>query len=325
MDKTEVKDRLETAYARNGKTVQVERLQRLTGGSAAQTWSFVMDGGVKNILRTAHEGEQFALGLDKQAEAQVQNLAAQHGVKAAPISLVLGEEDGLGEGFVMPFFEGESIPQRILRKDDFVKARSALTKQCGRELALVHGVDFKAATLLPSLSAAKQLELMDRYYQDIGQVIPVFDYAFHWLFQNQPKQDVTTVVHGDFRNGNLLVDADGLSCVMDWELSHLGDPMEDLGWLCVPSWRFGNLDKPVGGFGSREELFAAYEAAGGATIDPKRVRYWEIFGVLKWGVVCLYQTDIHKRGIERSVNRAAIGRRVSETELDLLAYLREGI
>jgi aminoglycoside phosphotransferase (APT) family kinase protein len=93
--------------------------------------------------------------------------------------------------------------------------------------------------------------------------------------------------------------------------------MEDLGWICVYSWRFG-ADPPVGGFGEREELFAGYEAAGGGKIDPAHVRWWEIFGSLRWGIVCKQQAWGHLTGYIRSVEHAAIGRRSAETEADLL-------
>ena len=92
-------------------------------------------------------------------------------------------------------------------------------------------------------------------------------------------------MHGDFRHGNLIIGPDGIRAVLDWELAHIGDPMEDLGWICVNSWRFGEIDKPVGGFGTREELFAGYEAAG-RRVDPDRVKFWEVMGTLRWGVMC---------------------------------------
>ena len=124
-------------------------------------------------------------------------------------------------------------------------------------------------------------------------------------------------MHGDFRNGNLMVDGNGLAGVLDWELAHFGDPMEDLGWLCVNAWRFGNIALPVGGFGTREDLFAGYRAAGG-TVDEERVRFWEVFGTLKWGVICEGMGDAWLTGAEPSVERAAIGRRASEADIDLL-------
>src|SRR3712207_8513465 len=93
---------------------------------------------------------------------------------------------------------------------------------------------------------------------------------------------------GDFRLGNLIVGPDGLRAVLDWELVHLGDPMEDLGWLCVRAWRFGG--RPRGG-GLREppDLFAPYEAASGGAVDARGVRWWEGLGSLTWGIMCIIQ------------------------------------
>jgi len=127
-------------------------------------------------------------------------------------------------------------------------------------------------------------------------------------------------VHGDFRHGNFIIDPDGVRAVLDWELAHIGDPMEDLGWICVNSWRFGEIDKPVGGLGSREELFAGYEAAG-RRVDPARVMFWEVVGTLRWGVICCSMMQRFRSGPEHSLERAMIGRRSSETEIDLLRLL----
>jgi hypothetical protein len=128
------------------------------------------------------------------------------------------------------------------------------------------------------------------------------------------------VVHGDFRLGNLIVGPEGLRAVLDWELTHAGNPAEDLGWLCVKAWRFG-VEPPVAGMGSREELLAAYRAAGGAGISLAELRWWEILGTLRWGVICLTQAFAHLSGAQRSVELAAIGRRVCEQEWDLLLLL----
>jgi hypothetical protein len=127
-------------------------------------------------------------------------------------------------------------------------------------------------------------------------------------------------VHGDFRLGNWMVDTDGLAGVLDWELAHLGDPAEDLGWMCVRSWRFG-APQPVAGVGTREQLLADYAAAGGGAVDVDTLRWWEAVGTLRWGVICVQQAATHLSGAVRSVELAAIGRRVCEVELDLLHLL----
>jgi aminoglycoside phosphotransferase (APT) family kinase protein len=149
----------------------------------------------------------------------------------------------------------------------------------------------------------------------------VFELALQWLRAHLPADPPRlTLVHGDFRNGNLVVGEDGLRAVLDWEMAHLGDPMEDLGWICVNSWRFGRSALPVGGFGTREDLFAGYVEAGGE-LHAERVQFWEVFGTLKWGVICESMGHAYLSGAERNVERAAIGRRASEAEIDLLWLL----
>jgi aminoglycoside phosphotransferase (APT) family kinase protein len=112
--------------------------------------------------------------------------------------------------------------------------------------------------------------------------------------------------------------------VLDWELAHLGDPAEDLGWLCVKSWRFGVVDKLVGGFGDVPQLLDAYEHASGRRIDEDTLRWWIALGTLKWGVICIAQAFTHLTGGLRSVELATLGRRVAEMEWDLLDILDGG-
>lgn len=308
--------------------VRVRQLNQLTAGAAAQTWAFVAEserGEEPLILRRGHDGQQFGGALDKTREASVIKAAVAAGVPAPEVVAVLTPEDNLGEGFVMARLEGETLPQKILRDQRFQTARGRLTADCARALAAIHSVGSDALPELVGGGARQQLEFYRQAYIGFDEPLPVFDIAFAWLAERCPESDTQQVlVHGDFRNGNLMVNEQGLHAVLDWELAHLGDPMEDLGWLCVNSWRFGRRDKPVGGFGEREELFAAYGEASGRPVDPDAVRYWELFGVLKWGVICLYQTHVHLSGEERSLERAAIGRRVSECELDIIDMLKEG-
>ncbi|MEE4299988.1 MAG: phosphotransferase family protein [Pseudomonadales bacterium] len=315
---------------RLGAGVHVESLRRLTAGAANETWRFDAVGPTVRldcVLRRApyvpgaDATPEDATALGKAGEARVQAAARAAGVAAAEVLFLLEEGDGLGDGYVMAALEGETIPRRILRDEAFADLRPRLARLCGETLARLHAVD---TARVPELNVSTARTQIDRYrelYLGFEQPVPVFDLAFRWLEDHLLEPDRITVVHGDFRNGNLMVGPEGIRAVMDWELAHLGDPMEDLGWICVNSWRFGEIDRPVGGFGEREDLFAGYEAAGGGRVDPDRVRYWEIFGTLKWGVMCMMMTRAHLSGMARSVERAAIGRRVSETELDLLDLL----
>ena len=159
-------------------------------------------------------------------------------------------------------------------------------------------------------------------YKNYNLNIPVFDFSFKWLEMNIPYNDKLFLIHGDFRNGNILMSQkSGVKSILDWELLHLGDPHEDLAWICVNSWRFGNINSPVGGFGKRDDFYNSYEERSKFKINKKSLKFWEVLGTLKWGIMCLKMYDAYKSGYDKSVDRAAIGRRSSETEIDLLRLI----
>jgi aminoglycoside phosphotransferase (APT) family kinase protein len=300
---------------------------RLTGGASQETWSFDIvhpDGAVGAILRRAPAGDGAASGraCGLVTEAALIRLAHAAGVPSPLVLHVLDESDRLGTGFIMQRVAGETIPRKILRDAVFAEVRPKLARQLGGILAKIHGIALPHLPELRRMSAATEMDELERDHRASNRPRPVFELALRWLRDHDPgPSERTTLVHGDFRHGNLMVGADGVRAVLDWELAHVGDPIEDLGWMCVNSWRFGEIDRPVGGFGAREELFDGYEAASGVRVDPQRVMFWEIMGTLRWGVMCCGMMRRFREGPERSLERAMIGRRASETELDLLRLL----
>jgi aminoglycoside phosphotransferase (APT) family kinase protein len=301
--------------------------KRLSGGASQETWSFDIthpDGAIGAILRRAPSGYGAApgraAGLD--AEAVLMQLAHDAGVPSPKVLHVLKPDDDLGTGFIMQRVAGETIPRKILRDDEFADARPKLARQCGEILAGIHGLSAASLPQLRRMTAAAEIAELQREIDGFGWPRPVFQLALRWLRDNDPgPSERVTLVHGDFRHGNLMIGPDGIRAVLDWELAHLGDPMEDLGWICVNSWRFGAIDKPVGGFGTYEELFTGYEAASGIAVDVARVKFWEVMGTLRWGVMCVGMMQRFRLGPDHSMEHAMIGRRSSETEIDLLRLL----
>jgi aminoglycoside phosphotransferase (APT) family kinase protein len=311
---------LEDALARAVGAERVEDLRRLSGGASRETWSFDAvhhDGGREALILRCDTRRGAGMG-ESVTERPLFEAAAAAGVPVPRVVAGSEDDDTLGAPFlVTERVEGETIPRKILRDDIFATARSRLAAQCGQALARVHAIPPDA---VPGLAGEDQVAQFRSILDGMGQPHPAFELAFRWLSRNRPAATRRTVVHGDFRNGNLIVGPDGLRAVLDWELAHLGDPMEDLGWLCVKAWRFG-VDRPVGGFGGREDLFAAYAEASGTPVDAEVVHWWEVLGTLKWGVMCIAQAFTHLSGTLRSVELAAIGRRVCENEWDLLELL----
>jgi len=302
-----------------GLSVEIVDLSRLTGGASRETWS--VDAHVDGvptawILQRERPGG-VRTGGGMSVEASLLAEATRVGV---PVPTVVMSGDQLGSPFVLcERLGGEAIPRKLLRDDRFERARSLVVGQAGGALAQIHSMN--AASFRDELEEPDQIAQFRGVLDLIGDPRPVFELGFRWLELHPCPERTSGIVHGDFRTGNLLLDDSGLVAVLDWELAHLGNPIEDLGWFCVRSWRFGS-PHPAGGFGSVDELLEAYRAAGGQDVDAEELRWWELLGTLKWGVMCLIQAATHLSGAARSVELATIGRRACENEWDALGLLR---
>lgn len=307
----------------------IAALRAVSGGASQEIWSFdalLPDGPLEVILRRTRQwsetGQQGSAGMA--AEAALLRSALEAGV---PVPEVIGEllpSDGLGDGYLMRRVEGESSARAILRDPDLAQARRTLAAECGALMARIHAMPQAKLPGLRCGGATQERRHWEAAHRANRTQRPVFELALRWLAEHEPAHsDPAVLVHGDFRNGNLMVGADGVRAVLDWELAHLGDPMEDLGWFCVNSWRFGNVGLEAGGLGTRAQLFAGYEAESGRRVDAARVHYWQVLGSLKWGITCDAMGLAWRNGSDRSIERLAIARRASEVEVDLLVAMSE--
>ena len=299
---------------------RVVSLRRLSGGASRVTSAFDLEtpsGTVRPLILQQVRGGGLAPRPNIPMEAGLLRAARAVGVPV-PEVVAAGATDGLDPGWlVVERLEGETIPRRILRGEGFAAVVPTLTDQTARALAAIHSIDTASILGLPP---ADPLEHPLDFLDALHEVRPVLELGARWLARGYRPTDGKVVVHGDFRMGNFLVDAAGLRAVLDWELAHQGDPAEDIGWLCARAWRFGGRGR-VGGFGDLDRFLSAYAAAGGRSVDADRIRWWEAYATVKWAVICLLQASTHLSGASRSVELAAIGRRVCENEWDLLALM----
>jgi aminoglycoside phosphotransferase (APT) family kinase protein len=336
----ELADKL-TAFLKrshDAESVRIDNLRLLTGGASRQTWSFDA-----TVEHADDRTETFPLVLRSEARKGVNSmpdgleytlLEAAHSEGVPVPEMHLLGDDSLG----MPFFlmeriEGETIARRLLRDDKYETARSEMTGQLAEALAAIHRVPLDkydlgalASPLEGKPAAESELDRFEQTYRAVTlDPHPAFELAFRWLRRNLPPPHEPRLTHGDFRIGNVIFGPEGLRSVIDWELAHVCDPMEDLAWVCVRAWRFRNDHLPVGGIGTREDLWKAYEAAGGDPVDPEAARWWEVYGNLRWGIMTIIQsrgfldeTSRKRLSPGAQVELAAIGRRTSETEWELL-------
>lgn len=310
--------------SRFGSDVRIEGMQRLSSGASRQTFAFsaVPNPGaepVELILQRA-QGASGSGALPMATEAELLERAARAGVPV-PDLVAAGASDGaLGVPcLVTARLPGEALPTRLFRDDRYATGVSRLTGDAAAALAAIHRIDTAALDIAsvedPVASHRSVLDFL-------GESRPVLELTSRWLAANRPPATAGghRVVHGDFRLGNLLVDDTGLRAVLDWELAHLGDPLEDLGWSMIRAWRFDAV-RPPGVFPDREPWIGAYEAAAGLAVDRAALAWWEIAATFRWAVICLVQAHRHLDGQTGSVELATIGRRVFECEWDLLGLL----
>jgi aminoglycoside phosphotransferase (APT) family kinase protein len=261
-------------------------------------------------------------------ETSALRLAEAAGAPVPHVFEVCEDPSWFGEPFfITQRVPGESLPRNILR---LVASHEGLGErmgaQIGRGFAAIHSVP---ATDCPETvrrpldvaPSAHSLVLVREQIDELLQPAPVFELGLRWLERNQPDPPARhRMVHGDVRTGNILVSEDGLEAILDWEGCHTGDPHEDMGWLSLRTWRFGNDDLEIGGFSSRGAMVEAYEAAGGH-FDPHSYHWWKVMGTLRWGVGLSRQSVQHISRTYRNIAMAGSGRRAVELEYDLLRLL----
>ena len=296
--------------------VGVSGLRRLSGGASRETYSLGADGHGALILQCERGGKPTG---EPPGQAALLESARAAGVPVAAV-VAHGRDDSLlGDAWTLvEALPGTSDPATIVSADEH--GAPALLDDVAKALAAVHRMPADTA-LAPATDAP--LAQLRALHDHLGEPHPVFELAFRTLGADRPAAR-TALVHGDFRMGNLMVDGERVSGVLDWELTHIGDPVEDLGWLCVPAWRFARPDLPAAGLGTREQLLAAYARHSGSFPAIEELRRWELAGTLRWGVITVMQAHSHLSGARHSVEHAVIGRRACEVEWDLLELLDPG-
>lgn len=318
-----------------GRTVAIEAAKPLAGGASRDTWAFDARQGdyvERLVLRRDLPTQMFDEALSREQEFHLMDAARRAGVRVARVRYLCTDERVLGSPFfIMDYVPGISIGPKVIHAPEMAAARTLMPQQMAEELAAIHRIDLSDPRLsflagppdglTPTQHViAQTYAILDKL--DIAN--PTWEWALRWAENHAPAAATLRFVHGDFRIGNLLVDAEsGLSAVIDWEFGHIGDPDEELGYVCMRDWRFGQGTQRFAGLADREPFLQAYEAASGRQVSREAVDWWEIMGNIRWGVICMSQANRHLSGEEPSVELASLGRRSAEMQLETLRLIAE--
>jgi len=309
----------------------------LAGGASREMFGFdlVEPGRPRRSLVLRMDPGPGRMQSDRAEEFRLLVVAGEAGVTVPAVRWLGEETEGLGARFiVMDRVRGEAIARRLLRDEAYARTRSALPGELARELARIHAIDVedpRVSALRLRAASGDDPRRFARFevqrYRDLlaradqSWPRPALRFAERWLLERAPACTRPALVHGDFRIGNVMFDEKGLTAVLDWELAHVGDPLEDVGWLAVRAWRFGRDELAVGGLCGREEFWNLYERERGAPVSRAAALWWEIFGDWKWAIICVLQAASHKAGRYPNVELASLGRRVAEVEWELIRLL----
>ncbi|GAB4516391.1 MAG: phosphotransferase family protein [Anaerolineae bacterium] len=314
----------------SGAPVTIEQMTPLAGGASRDSWALSLDFDgepERLVLRKDFPTTMNEEALTRRQEFLLMQVAYENGVKVARMRYQCDDPSVLGlPFFLMDFVEGISIGRKVVQMPELAKAREVLPEQLAEQLARIHTMT--APEFLPRpregmTPAQTALAYTYDVLESLDLHIPAFEFALRWAEQHAPQDEAVTFVHGDFRIGNMLVDAQGLAAVIDWEFGHVGDPLEEIGYLCMRDWRFGQDHLHVGGLCGRERFIRAYEAASGQQVNREAVDWWEIVGNIRWGVICLSQANRHLSGQDPSVELASLGRRSAEMQMEALRLIEK--
>jgi aminoglycoside phosphotransferase (APT) family kinase protein len=336
-DLGDLRARLESHLAAaTGGAVAVASLDKLAGGACQDNFALVarIGGAERKLVLRSDARTSLPGSLDRAREHDVIRVAVAGGVRT-PEARWLARDlvRAGGNAYFLDWVEGEAIGRRVVGSPKLAAARERLAADCARELARIHAITpathpalFGASPALPEGGPAAETLLFTRKMLDaLPRPRPALELAVHWLRANVPAQSATvTLVHGDFRTGNLMVTPEGLAGVLDWEFAHWGAPAEDLAWVCVRDWRFGQLALAAGGFAKRQTFYEEYERASGRRVDPREVHYWEVMGNVRWAAASLYQGERYLSGGDSDIELVGVARRAIEMEFEALRLIERG-
>ena len=304
----------------------------LGGGAVQENWRIdvSVDGGPRAgthtwVMRT-DAAQRLSFSLDRETEFAVLKAAYASGVPVAEPIVRCNDADVIGRPFlIQAFVEGQAQARQIVRHPELAAFGDRLAAGLGRILAKIHAIVPPGRDLsmlpIPMKPPAKVLVASLKVaLAGASQTRPALEYALAWLDTHAPATPHVTLVHGDFRTGNYMLDGTKLSAILDWEFTHWGDPNEDIGWLCARCWRFGNDadNQEAGGIGSRRALYDAYSLASGRKVDEAIIAYWEVMAAAKWAVIAILQGDRFLTGGETAIELALTGLMAPEMEFDAL-------
>lgn len=317
-----------------GQAGEITALHPLSGGAIQENWALDIawadnPAGLPGelVLRT-DAASAVASSAGRAEEFAVLETVWQAGVKA-PRPVLLCEDPAVigAPFFLMARAAGTGLGNRIVKDQSLGGDRAALLQDLAVQLARIHAIHPPQPQLAhlgdpPEHPARAALAHYKAQLRRLHRASPVIAWGIARCEAQMYFGTAPVFCHRDYRTGNYMVDAHGLTAILDWEFAGWSDPDEDLGWFLSRSWRFGRPELEAGGIGDRAAFLSAYAQAAGRVPDAGRVAWWETVANIRWAIIALQQAERLAQPEETSLELALIGRRLPEIEAEILRLTR---
>jgi aminoglycoside phosphotransferase (APT) family kinase protein len=309
-------------------------IARIPGGASRETWSFDVrwsENGttVERSYIARRDPPASLLDSNNDLEFELYTALAETEVPAPRVHWIERE----GKAIERPFYIMERLPgatdaRTLATSPEYADVRMDIARQKATVLARIHALDIAT---VPSLDvppagespAMHEIERWERTMRaDTLEPQPVLEFAFNWLKRHlPPPPGRLALVHGDYRTGNFLYDKERITGILDWEMAHAGDPIEDIGWVVMKSWRWAGDDR-VGGLCDRADFVRMYEDAGGVKVDLETLKFWEVFSNVKFAIIFITGTKAIVEGKTPDLLLAVTGFIQPGLEVELLELIK---
>lgn len=301
------------------------RASRLSGGAIQENWRLEMEDGSSLVLRTDADAA-IPTSLSREEEFRRYRLAFENGARVARPMGFCRDLGVIGKPFfILAFVSGITAGHLLVKNDQYVPNREALSFELGALLGTVHRTPANQARAVfgepPKTPALASINYMRKQLDELPEPHPALELCLRELEVRLGDETEAVFSHGDYRTGNYMVDDGRVTAILDWEFSGWGHPNEDLGWLTAPCWRFGRNEMGGGGVGPLQGFLDGYYEATGRRVEPAELLNWQALAQVKWAVIALHQEQRHVSGAQRSLELALSGRLVSGLALEALNLL----
>lgn len=301
-------------------------IKKLSGGAIQENWAISgkLDQEDYEIVLRKNAATVVDASSGRQQEYELLKRLYELNI-CVPQPLLFEKKDNFlnSEFFVMNKISGVAEGHKLVRLNQ-PDLQCKILQDIGHKLAAIHLIESD-----PEIERIIQKPPKENYLNQLTEDLqeqllklreprPILEFALSWMKQEQPETDDLVIVHGDYRTGNIMIDHDHVSGILDWEFTHWGDRREDIGWFTSKCWRFGKDAQVAGGIGSYKDFMQAYSQVSDIYIPEFELKFWHVLSHVRWAIIAIQQANRNLSNARPSLELALTAFLVPQLEKNIL-------